>query len=63
MMESGRHILGKSCEALVCIIRGHKDLHVTLQLGKIDTEQVQATKCSRCGRISILKSELRKRKG
>ena len=48
--------------ALVCILLGHEDTQVKLHLGKISTEEIQATKCARCGRISVLKSELTCRK-
>jgi uncharacterized OB-fold protein len=43
---------------LVCIFFGHRDETVALHLGKISIEKVNANRCSRCGRISIPKSEL-----
>jgi len=44
--------------SLICILFGHDDDEVTLQLGKVTAEPVKVFKCARCGRISIPKSEL-----
>jgi hypothetical protein len=55
-------MLKRSYQVLICNLFGHEDVDVKLDLGKISTEEVQAIRCARCGRISILKSELTWRK-
>jgi hypothetical protein len=39
-------MLGRSYQTLVCIFLGHQDIDAKLQLGKINTEEIQATKCA-----------------
>jgi len=45
--------LSKSFKWLVCFFLGHKEVKVTLTLGKIVPEKVEAIKCERCNRIFV----------
>jgi hypothetical protein len=40
-------------KVLICLLFGHENLPVTLELGKIVPEKVDALKCARCGRILV----------
>jgi len=48
--------------ALICILIGHQDEEIKLDLGKVAVEEIQADKCRRCGRILIPNSEFAYRK-
>jgi len=43
----------KSFKWLVCFFLGHKEVKVTLTLGKIVREKVEAIRCERCNRIFV----------
>jgi hypothetical protein len=51
-------MLGANYLALICILIGHQDEEIKLNLGKTRREEIRAEKCRRCGRVLILKSEL-----
>jgi hypothetical protein len=38
---------------LICFFIGHNDSPVVMKLGKLVTQEVEARKCSRCGRILV----------
>jgi len=51
-------MMGRGYQVLICILFGHQNEQITLQLGKIIAEPVKGKSCKRCGRISLLlKSE------
>lgn len=50
-----------SLKWLLCLFIDHKDVDITLELGKIVTEKVEAIKCERCNRILIPLNQLKGR--
>jgi len=43
----------KSLTMMICLFLGHIEEPVALKLGKVVQEDVEATRCKRCGRIQI----------
>lgn len=42
-----------SLKMLLCLFVGHRDVQVTLILGKLVPEKIEVTKCERCNRILV----------
>jgi len=42
-----------SLKRIECFFLGHDDIPVTLTLGKIVSEKIEAMKCERCDRVLI----------